>query len=180
MLIGLEWLTLDYHDETGSKLMTRRRKGGGWIKTLMLLVVLLGVYAATMPGVVPTIGPLVAGRETVSARFIRCGSGPNNACVHDGDTIRINGRKIRLLGIDAPELADPKCRAERELAERAARRLITLLNAGPFDMVTDIRDDRDQYGRELKRLEREGRSIGDMLINEGLAQPYLGRKGEWC
>ena len=157
----------------------RRRKSSLW-RPILLLIALFAIYAATMPGVVPTVGPLVAGRETVSATFVRCGSGPNRACVHDGDTFRIDGRKIRLLGIDAPELADPQCAAERQLAERSARRLLVLLNEGPFDMVTDIREDRDQYGRELKRLERDGQWIGDRLIDEGLAQPYLGRKGDWC
>nr|WP_276591642.1 thermonuclease family protein [Sphingomicrobium nitratireducens] len=148
------------------------------------MVVLVAAYALATPGIVPAIGPLVAGRERVEARFVRCGSGPNRACVHDGDTFRIDGRKIRLLGIDAPELAEPRCMEERALAERATAILLEELNRGPFEMVRDRREERDRYGRELMRIEREedGRtvSIGDRLVDAGLAEPYLGRKAEWC
>ena len=41
--------------------------------------------------------------EQISAHFTRCGPGRGNACVVDGDTFKLGKRKIRIIGIDAPE-----------------------------------------------------------------------------
>lgn len=51
-----------------------------------------------------------------------CGSGKRITCVVDGDTIWIDGEKIRLEGFNAPEVSG-QCNRERELAQRATREL---------------------------------------------------------
>ena len=38
----------------------------------------------------------------------------------------------------------------------------------------------DQHGRELMVIERGDVSIGDKLVEEGLAHRYLGSKESWC
>lgn len=157
-----------------------RPRISGWWKPAAFLALLLVIYAAITPGAVPTVGPLASERETIEARFTRCGRGGARTCVHDGDSLRIGPRKIRILGIDAPEISNPGCASERQLAEQARARLIALLNEGPFELVKDRREDRDRYGRELRSIERGGQSIGQQLIDEGLAAPYLGRKASWC
>lgn len=171
------------------RLMTRggRRKIGRWWARLRLwsiLALFLVAYAISQPGLVPAVGPLVGGREEVQARFTRCGEVPSRACVVDGDTFHIRGRKIRLLDIDTPEIRDARCAEERRLGEDAAAMLLAELNRGGVVMVTDIREDRDRFGRELKQVVRveDGRdvSIGDRLIDAGLAQPYFGHKATWC
>jgi endonuclease YncB( thermonuclease family) len=44
--------------------------------------------------------------------------------VVDGDTIKANGKTIRLIGFDAPEAGShARCEAERDLAHRATTRL---------------------------------------------------------
>lgn len=64
-------------------------------------------------------------------------------------------------------------------AASATRRLQQLLGEGPFDLVAGRRDT-DRYGRKLRIVERDGRSIGAMLVDEGLARPWEGRRRPWC
>ena len=49
------------------------------------------------------------------------------------------------------------------------------MNAGPFEVVTDGSRDEDKYGRKLRDIQRNGKSLGDMLIAEGLASPWEGQ-----
>lgn len=115
-----------------------------------------------------------------STRFGLCHIGGGANCVVDGDTIWMNGVKIRIADIDTPETHPPRCAAEAELGDRATRRLQNLLNAGPVTLEPIERDE-DRYGRKLRRVVRGGTSLGDILIAEGLARPYSGgpRSG-WC
>jgi endonuclease YncB( thermonuclease family) len=123
----------------------------------------------------------LAGRaQVVSAKFTPCGPGRGNACVIDGDTFKLGDRKIRITGIDAPELAHPLCPEEAALARKSADRLRALLNEGTFDMVPHRLQRLDQHGRELMVIERGDASIGDKLVEEGLAHRYLGSKESWC
>ena len=55
---------------------------------------------------------------TVGGTFTRCGTGRGPLCVVDGDTLKLNARAIRIVGIDAPE-AKAQCPAEALGAERA-------------------------------------------------------------
>jgi micrococcal nuclease len=111
--------------------------------------------------------------------FALCLQASQENCVIDGDTIRYGGTKIRLEDIDAPEVSSPKCASEAALGRQATRRLVELLNAGPFELVSGGRDE-DRYGRKLRVIERNGRSVGDMLIAEGLARPWDGARRSWC
>jgi micrococcal nuclease len=111
--------------------------------------------------------------------FRLCGGRGQSNCVVDGDTIWYGGVKIRLADIDTPEVFSPKCASEAALGRRATERLLALLNAGPFDVVP-IERDADRYGRKLRILERHGRSLGDILIAEGLARRWDGARRSWC
>ena len=48
----------------------------------------------------------------------------------DGDTIALNGKTIHLVGFIAPETRDAQCKAERDLGDKAARRMRDLILAG--------------------------------------------------
>jgi endonuclease YncB( thermonuclease family) len=54
------------------------------------------------------------------------------------------------------------------------------VNAGPFDVKLIGNRDRDKYGRALRVLVRDGRSLGDILVREGLAQTWDGSRHPWC
>ena len=113
-------------------------------------------------------------------QFSSCHVGGGYNCVVDGDTIWLGGVKIRVADIDAPETHPPRCALEADLGARATQRLQQLVNEGPF-AVQPIGDrDTDQYGRKLRVLVRDGRSLGDILVNERLARTWTVRREPWC
>jgi endonuclease YncB( thermonuclease family) len=116
----------------------------------------------------------------VSTTFSRCSRGQKDACVVDGDTFKYQGVTIRIEDIDTPETHRPRCQYEADLGARATTRLKELLNAGPFEVVHDGGRDEDRYGRKLRVVERGGRSLGQVLVDEGLARPWEGRRRSWC
>ncbi|HEX9964309.1 MAG TPA: thermonuclease family protein [Allosphingosinicella sp.] len=114
------------------------------------------------------------------------GSGPVRAAgrgsvrVIDGDTFVLGGGKIRIADIDTPEVHG-RCPNETALAAKATSRLRTLLASGPFELhPLPSGRDRDRYGRQLRIVTRGGRSIGDVLVAEGLARTWSGRREGWC
>lgn len=123
------------------------------------------------------------GSEPESAHFDRCGGGARVTCVVDGDTLWLDGAKVRLADINTPEVSRPACPREAALGAAATLRLVELLNAGPFTLAPwpgDRGRDRDRYGRLLRVATRDGESLGATLVREGLAEPWQGRRGSWC
>jgi micrococcal nuclease len=114
------------------------------------------------------------------AAFKKCGTGSRQACVIDGDTIWLNGHKIRIADIDTPEVSEPRCASERALGNRATDRMLELINEGPFELEAWPGRDADRYGRKLRVLIRNGQSLGDILVSEGLARTWSGRRQPWC
>ena len=123
--------------------------------------------------------PTATPAQTVSHHFPLC-SGAGGTCVIDGDTIRIGGQSIRIADIDTPEVRDYACPAEKALGDRATLRMLDLVNAGPFTLSHWDHRDADQYGRKLRVLSRDGRSLGMTLVAEGLARPWDGARRSWC
>jgi endonuclease YncB( thermonuclease family) len=114
-----------------------------------------------------------------AAAFALCAEGPRTTCVVDGDTFWLNGEKVRIADINAPETHSAACPAEQALGDRATRRLIALLNAGPFTLEIAGRAE-DRYGRQLRVVRRGGRSLGGQLVQEGLAETWKGKRSDWC
>lgn len=112
--------------------------------------------------------------------YSKCADGHRYTCVVDGDTLWIEGHRIRVADIDAPEAGQPKCSSELDLGNRATDRLIELVNQGPFELQAWPGRDTDRYGRQLRLLVRGGRSLGDILASEGLARIWTGRREPWC
>jgi len=122
--------------------------------------------------------PLTIGK--VDGQFTRCGYGRGANCVIDGDTFKIGERKIRVVGIDAAELAG-LCDAERTQAEASTRALQDWLNRGPFEMASDPAAARDKYGRELMSVTRGGDNLKVYMTGQGGAHEYTGgARGGWC
>ena len=105
---------------------------------------------------------------------------PAQLRVWDGDTFRIGfGRqseRVRLAGIDAPEI-EGRCRFEIAQAQLAKNRLAELLSDRRVDIV---RHGIDPNGRTLATIRVEGRDAGDILVAEGLARQWTGRRQPWC
>ncbi len=112
--------------------------------------------------------------------FERCEAGNRVTCVVDGDTFWWRGRKVRIEAIDAPELHNARCEAERALAIAAADRLVELLNQGGWRLVQLGDRNVDQYGRQLRTIELGESDMGEMLVSEGLARRWEGQRQPWC
>jgi len=101
--------------------------------------------------------------------------------VYDGDTITVDfdlgfgitlgGQKIRLLGIDTPEVRGPE-RPEGLKSRDALRTKI----GNKWIKVKTTKDKRGKYGRWLGEIfineNEEELSINDWLLKEGLAKVY--------
>lgn len=91
------------------------------------------------------------------------------ARVSDGDSLRLGEDRIRLLGLDAPELSQLCSDADGHQwpCGRVARdRLAALLLTGPADCRPE---DVDQYGRLLSTCLVAGRDLAAIMVAEGLA-----------
>lgn len=137
----------------------------------MFLGVLLFFFLA------PLYKPATA---VLTGSFAMCGRSPHSNCVIDGDTFYFETQSIRIADIDTPETHPPRCRYEARLGAQATRRLLELLNVGPFELRSWGNRDEDQYGRKLRTLVRDGRSLGGILVSEGLAREWTGRRRPWC
>lgn len=155
------------------KAVKRSKHNPSSTKTLIVVFGLVAAIAA-----VYTYSALQWSPGHASA-FARCGLIKRD-CVVDGDTLYISGEKIRVADIDTPEISEPKCASEKALGEQATERFIELVNAGPFEMRAWQGRDEDKYGRKLRVLIRDGRSLGDILVGEGLARTWSGRRETWC
>lgn len=102
---------------------------------------------------------------------------PTGSCVIDGDSGWLEGLQWRLEGIDAPEIGNPDCPAERRAGERAKQRLAELLGDG----FTAARGRNDRFSRQLVKFRlTDGRDAGTVLIGEGLAQKWPNSGNRWC
>ena len=97
--------------------------------------------------------------------------------IYDGDTVTMaDGMKIRLLQIDAPELAEGEC-----YADKAKAALVSLLAMkGTVTLKADpVSDSYDRYGRALRYIFVGKVNINLEMIKLGAAAPYFyqGEKG---
>jgi len=117
------------------------------------------------------------------------------AAVIDGDTIELQGQRIRLWGIDAPEGRQTCQRrgSDYRCGQEAANALDRHINARP---VVCMQQDVDRYGRVVARCSVGGSDLGAWLVRRGLAIRYpeyagrayiveeasarLGRRGVWA
>jgi endonuclease YncB( thermonuclease family) len=173
----------EFRRDRGKQRKVRGRQGRLLHAPWQPLAALLGVAgvvwfaAALQPSIMGGNGAYVMNGN---GAFVLCARASQQNCVIDGDTIRYGGAKIRLQDIDAPEVFSPKCAAEAALGRQATRRLLELINEGPFELVHGGDRDLDRYGRKLRTLERNGRSLGHTLIAEGLARRWDGARRSWC
>lgn len=79
----------------------------------------------------------------------------------DGDTLRIGSDRIRLRGIDTPELSEPGGQAARQ-------RLEQLLQDGSIRIVPH---GQDVHGRTVADVFVNGQNVAEMLKGEGFANP---------
>ncbi len=105
---------------------------------------------------------------------------PAEIRVWDGDSLRLGmtseAEAIRIFNIDAPEI-DGQCAYETDLAQQSKNRLAELM-AG--QQIVIHRQGTDRYGRTLAAVSVNGVDAGDVLVSEGLARTWGGRREAWC
>ncbi len=78
----------------------------------------------------------------------------------DGDTIYAGGERIRLRGIDTPEMSE-------QAGPAAKQRLEELLRSGPIRIIPRSRD---VYHRLVADVFVNGQNVADILRSEGLSK----------
>lgn len=96
--------------------------------------------------------------------------------VADGDTVTVQTptekMKVRLLGIDAPEIAHGSSPADCGGPQAAALR--ALVKGRKVTLSTDTHaDNHDRFGRILGYLDLHGHDVALQLITDGHASPWL-------
>ncbi|MEM4168198.1 MAG: thermonuclease family protein [Candidatus Caldarchaeum sp.] len=87
------------------------------------------------------------------------------ADIHDGDTMRLkDGRRIRFLGIDAPELNQEYGKASRDELREIVR------NSRELSLRCEKTD---KYGRHLCWVYADGKLVQEMLVERGLAVVFM-------
>ncbi len=118
------------------------------------------------------------------AALLLIASTPANAAlkvvkIYDGDTITMaDGLKVRLLQIDAPELAEGEC-----YADKAKATLVSLLSKkGAITLKADpVSASFDRYGRALRYIFVGKVNVNLEMVRQGAAAPYFyqGEKGKY-
>jgi micrococcal nuclease len=126
-----------------------------------------GTVASVAPGSAPA-------SDTVTTAGARPAAGLLPVVgVVDGDTIKVKvagvTERIRVIGIDTPELASRDC-----YAQEASSRMQSLVQSKSVALVADpTQADRDRYGRLLRHVRlADGRSVAQILIAGGFGAEY--------
>lgn len=106
---------------------------------------------------------------------------PSAIHVIDGDTVSIGRERIRILGIDAPEM-DGSCKREVELANLSKDFVAKTLSG---QRVIIDRQGRDKYRRTLAQITVNDKDIAKSLMENGLARKWEkkwrpGLDDVWC
>ena len=162
--------------------------------TLILLTLALGAMLALALSVRQTFMPRLQSAPVFEKNVVK--TVPDMALatypveilsVIDGDTVeakiaiwpdQILQTRVRLLGIDAPELK-AKCAREKNKAETSLEALAMMVNA-PV-RLTNVRH--DKYGGRMlgSLILPDGSDVAQQLIALGHARAYTGgRRQGWC
>ena len=91
--------------------------------------------------------------------------------ITDGDTIKINGEKIRFSGIDTPELKQ-NCIKESENNSCGLKAKQILIDKIADNNVTCVKEGKDQYKRTLAECFVNNESLSSFLVRSGYAFAY--------
>lgn len=126
----------------------RVRPTRGVLPVLALLAVGAVALARWQPDATPLVGPATA---------------------IDGDTLRLGAARIRLVGLDAPELDQTCTRPDGAEWSCGTEARAFLAAALARHDVACTRQGRDVYGRALARCSANGNDIGAALVAAGWA-----------
>lgn len=125
------------------------------IRLLIVVIVLLGIAVGLMVRHFIWHTPSATGMEEALV-----------SCVIDGDTIELaDGRRVRYLGIDTPELGEP-------YSNQALAKNRHLVEGKVVELQIGKRD-QDEYGRLLRYVYVDGVFVNAELVAQGYAKAYI-------
>lgn len=96
--------------------------------------------------------------------------------VVDGDTVKVQIKgdtfTIRLIGIDTPELKDPRKPVQCYAKEASSYTKNTLLGKNVFLEADSSQDNKDKYNRLLRYIYVNGELFNKLTIQNGFAYEY--------
>ena len=95
----------------------------------------------------------------------------NEVKIIDGDTIHLNGEKIRFTGIDTPELKQT-CTKNNEVIYCGIKARKLLIEKIGKNKVQCVREGKDQYKRTLAECFVNKVSLSSYLVRNGYAFAY--------
>ena len=95
----------------------------------------------------------------------------NNLKVVDGDTIILNGEKIRFTGIDTPELKQTCLKDDQEIGCGMTAKMLLVKKIGD-NIPKCISEGKDAYKRTLAECFVNGESLSKFLVQSGYAFAY--------
>ena len=95
----------------------------------------------------------------------------NNLKIIDGDTIILNGEKIRFSGIDTPELKQTCLQGDQEVGCGMIAKKLLAENIGNAT-IECISEGKDTYKRTLAECFVNGESLSKFLVRSGYAFAY--------
>ena len=100
--------------------------------------------------------------------------------VVDAQSLVIDGQRVRVSNIDAPELfPGARCWAEAVLAKQAFFTVLETVQQGQ-DVQLRPEGRQNRWGQALAGVEVDGVDLGDLLYQQGLASRPTGRRFDWC
>ena len=112
------------------------------------------------------LGTLILGLLVCNISFA------DNLKIVDGDTIVLNGEKIRLSGIDAPELKQTCMNGDQKVFCGKLAKMLLVKKIGNKTPEC-IREGKDVYKRTLAECFINGESLSAFLVRSGYAFAYL-------
>ena len=149
--------------------MQRKMSLGGLFLLFLLFYAIISCIhpGTTSTGVTISTGDMISGTENTISPIEDTNTWGEDilicTSVIDGDTFKLEtGEKVRLIGIDAPELTQPGGKESREyLAQLILNKGITLEKGY---------EDRDKYNRLLRFVYIGNTCINEEMIKQGYAE----------
>ena len=104
--------------------------------------------------------------------FLTCNvSFAGNLKIVDGDTIILNGEKIRFSGIDTPELKQTCLQGDQKVLCGMSAKMLLVKKIGN-NTLKCIKEGKDVYKRTLAECFVNGESLSKFLVRSGYAFAY--------
>lgn len=132
-----------------------------------LLIFIICMFMSGVANAVPAVVDYIFDGDTFSAGVML------------GADVEITVR-VRLINVDTPEM-NGKCVAEKIMAQNARDLLATLIPRGTVVELENIKDDKYLGRINANVILPDGRDVGKVLIDSGLARSYSGgKRAPWC